>query len=155
MPNYQNAKIYRIIDNTNGNVYIGSTTSQLCNRLAEHASGYKRHLKGQYAYTASFQIIANGDYDIVLIEEFPCDNRDQLHQRERYWIENTDCINIHRRVGIMNEIGFEQYHKQYKQQYYEDNRESLLNGMKKYKESNKESIKAHKSKICECRCGVT
>jgi predicted GIY-YIG superfamily endonuclease len=32
-------KIYRIVDNTNGNIYIGQTKQKyLCQRLAEHRS---------------------------------------------------------------------------------------------------------------------
>lgn len=72
-------KIYRIVDNTNGNVYIGKTKQKyLCDRLSSH----------KYDKTCmSREIIKNGDYKIELIEE----THDET--RERYWIENTECIN--------------------------------------------------------------
>tara|TARA_R100001594_G_scaffold3518_7_gene13129 strand:+ start:92 stop:529 length:438 start_codon:yes stop_codon:yes gene_type:complete len=75
-------KIYKLIDNTNGNIYIGQTKQKLYKRLNNHKQDYKRGYKG-----SSKEIIKNGDYKIELIEE----TTDKL--RERYWIENTKCIN--------------------------------------------------------------
>ena len=43
MPNYQKGKIYTIIDNTNGNQYIGSNCQNtLAQRLSVHCSDLKR-----------------------------------------------------------------------------------------------------------------
>ena len=42
MVNYQDGKIYKIVDNTNNNVYIGSTCEPtLARRLAKHVGHYK------------------------------------------------------------------------------------------------------------------
>jgi len=90
MVNYKNSKIYKIVDNTTGNVYYGSTTkSRLCQRLSQHKCEYKQ---GK-TYLSSHDILKNGDYDIVLVELYPCNNKDELHKRERYWIENNECVN--------------------------------------------------------------
>jgi len=75
-------KIYKIIDNTNGNVYIGKTKQKLYIRLNNHKQDFKRG-----STSMSREIIKNGDYKIELIEE--TDDK----TRERYWIENTECIN--------------------------------------------------------------
>ena len=40
------AKIYKIVDNTNDNTYIGSTCQRLKRRLVKHECDYKRFLKG-------------------------------------------------------------------------------------------------------------
>tara|TARA_R110000772_G_scaffold66755_1_gene148531 strand:- start:433 stop:852 length:420 start_codon:yes stop_codon:yes gene_type:complete len=72
-------KIYKIIDNTNGNVYIGKTKNTLNYRLRKHKSNRT---------CSSRLIIDNGDYRIELIEETEDDSR------ERYWIENTECVNV-------------------------------------------------------------
>ena len=38
---YQKSKIYKIVDNTNNNIYIGSTCEPiLSRRLAKHVSNY-------------------------------------------------------------------------------------------------------------------
>jgi len=38
------------------------------------------------------QIIAYDDVQIILIEDYPCDRKDQLLQRESYWIQLLDCV---------------------------------------------------------------
>ena len=90
MVNYQLGKIYKIVDNTNGNIYIGSTCKPyLSRRLAGHRADYQRYLKGIHIFkNTSFEILKNEDYDIILLECFPCDNKMQLHARERHYIEN-------------------------------------------------------------------
>ena len=44
MVNYQNGKIYKIIDYTNDNIYIGSTCEKLCRRIQKHKASYKCYL---------------------------------------------------------------------------------------------------------------
>ena len=65
MVNYQLGKIYKIVDNTNGNIYIGSTCEPtLARRLSNHVQDYKRYLMGKRGSYTSFQIISNNDYNI-------------------------------------------------------------------------------------------
>ena len=79
-------KIYKIIDNTNGNVYVGKTTQKyLSNRISTHRKDYKNAVDGKRYHLTSSQIIKNGDYRIELIEETDDETR------EKYWILNTDC----------------------------------------------------------------
>ena len=92
--NYQEAKIYKIIDMTSDDIYIGSTCEPtLARRLAGHVRNYKTYLKGKCNFVTSFKIIQKGNYDIQLIEAFPCNSKDELHSREGYHIKNNDCIN--------------------------------------------------------------
>jgi hypothetical protein len=42
MPNYQLGKIYKIVDNTNNNIYVGSTCEPT---LARRLSGHTRNFK--------------------------------------------------------------------------------------------------------------
>ena len=85
------AKIYKIVDNTNGDIYIGSTCKSLNCRLSGHVSSYKRYKLKKSNYTTSFKIIANGDYRIELIENV---NYDVIYERESYHIKNNKCVNI-------------------------------------------------------------
>ena len=84
MSDYNNGKIYKLIDNTNNKIYVGSTTKTLEERL------YK-HIKTNTC--VSRDIIKNNDFKIELIEYYPCKNKQELLWRERYYIENNDCIN--------------------------------------------------------------
>jgi hypothetical protein len=140
MVNYQQGKIYKIIDNVNGNIYIGSTCKKtLAERLSQHKSRFKlyleKSLEGKYG---SFDIIKNGDYKIILIEEYPCNTKDQLTAREQYWIENTECVNK-KRAFITSEQQIN-HNKNYKKIYYEHNKEQILEYQKQYREENNEQI---------------
>ena len=135
MPNYQQAKIYKIECNISGKIYVGSTCEPtLARRLAGHVRKYKNYLKGKYNYVSSFDIIKDGDYDIILIESFPCDSKDQLYAKERYWTNELVCVNKNRNQGLLNELG----QKEYKKEYY-------LN--------HKDKICAYKNEKNNCQCG--
>ena len=41
----------------------------------------------------SFDIIKNGDYDYSIIGEVECESKYELHNRERFYIENNKCVN--------------------------------------------------------------
>lgn len=123
MPNYQNGKVYKI---TSGEMtYIGSTTAPtLARRLANHISESKK--TGRKS-TTSFPLIDTGDYQITLIELYPCGSKDELTARERYWIENTVCVN-----KTIPGRTYQEYHQDYKElrneysrQYHEANRDKI------------------------------
>ena len=135
MPDYQLGKIYKIDCNVTGKVYIGSTCEPiLARRLASHVGHYKRYLNGKYHYVSSFDILQKEDYDIVLIESYPCDTKDELHARERYWTNNIDCVNKIKGQGMYNELGEKEFGKY-------------------YREKNKYIIHAKKNVKHDCICG--
>ena len=123
-------KIYRIVDNTNGNIYIGKTENTLKQRL-------KRHKIDKDC--VSREIIKNEDYKIELIEE----TEDET--RERYWILNTDCIN-HNIPGRTQKEWYadnREHLNQYRKERYQDNRDIILNKQKEYYENNKDKRKEY------------
>ena len=95
MTDYQLGKIYRIVCNISGMTYYGSTCEPtLARRLAGHVGNYKRFKDGEKRrHMSSFQILESGNFAIVLVELFPCSSRMELNQRERYYIENNECVN--------------------------------------------------------------
>jgi len=133
---YKNGKIYRIVCNETGLCYIGSTTSTLVKRLSKHKSDFKAYLEGNKNYITSYKIIENNNYDIILLEEFPCENKNQLYKRERFYIESIDCV---------NKIIPSRTQKEYR----EDNKEHLKEKTKQYNEKNKEEIKEYKKEYYE------
>jgi hypothetical protein len=91
---YENGKVYKIVCNITGDIYIGSTTKKyLSQRLTAHKASYNQYLKKMENFTTSFTILERGNYDIVLIENVICTNKDELKSRERYHIENNVCVN--------------------------------------------------------------
>ena len=157
MVNYQLGKIYKIIDNTNGNIYIGSSClPYLSSRLAVHKIDYKNYLKGLRPYITSFKILENGDYDMVLIEECKCDNKMQLHTRERHYIDSLDCVNKRKPLRTRNEWCEEnkeqliEYHKEYRNEIKDVIKEKrILNKelMKTKRDQNKDVLNARKREL--------
>jgi hypothetical protein len=171
MPDYQNSRIYKIIDLETNECYIGSTTIALSQRLAQHVSTYKSYLNGKSVYVTSFKIIANGNYDIVLIELFPCNGKEELHSRESDYCQSITCVNKIKNQGLYNALCKMEYIKQYREQhknqhkqYYIDNNEHLkeyskqytLNHkdqIKLYREEHKEQINNYQNTVIYCQCG--
>lgn len=165
MVNYQNGKIYKIVGN--GNTYYGSTSEPtLAKRLAKHRNNYKAYLKGNGGCTTSFKCFENDnmDFDISLVELFPCDTKDQLHARERYYIENNECVNkyipsrkrqeymtlyIEKNREILNTKRKEHYeqNKDKAKEYYVQNNEKIKENRVKNKEKSKQYFEENKEKI--------
>mgnify|MGYP003128030937 CR=1 FL=1 len=162
--------VYRIYDNTNGNVYYGSTTETVSRRMASHRSSYKKYLNGTQHYIKSFDILKNGDYSYNIVEEVEYENKYELHNRERFYIENNECVN--KLVPNRNKKQYyednkdkilekkKNYHKNNKdkfKQYREDNKDKIKQKDKKYYQNNKDKInEKQKEKItCECGCIVS
>jgi len=115
--------IYKIVCNETGEVYYGSTTQSLNNRMICHKSGCKAWKLGNAGHSTSYNIIDRGNYAYVLIEAVECENKHQLHERERFYIQNNECINhvIPTRTD---------------KEYYEANKENLKERCKIYKQTN-------------------
>jgi|TARA_R110000824_G_C14866184_1_gene641788 hypothetical protein len=78
MVNYQNSKVYKIINENNEIIYIGSTAEKhLSQRFQTH-----RH--------------KSPNNKIILIENYPCNNREELRKREQEIIEEHS--------NLLNEI---------------------------------------------------
>ena len=128
MPNYQKGKIYKIVSPSNPDVlpYFGATTQMLCSRMTTHRKNFD---------CSSKQLIGCGDAKIVLVENYPCKNKEELSSREAQYILNNDCCN--------KIIPFRppEYLKEYTQKYRNEHKEER----KQYdKKRNRVSI------ICEC-----
>ena len=121
MVNYQNAKIYKIVNDELNFTYYGSTCNTLTKRLSGHKSDY---LRGK---TCSSLILFQTETKpkIFLVEKFPCKDKSELHQRERFYIENNECIN----KVIPNRT---------KREYQLNNHEKYLKYQKNYNDKNKE-----------------
>jgi hypothetical protein len=113
-------KIYKI--SGYGLNYYGSTTESIKRRLARHKNHYKDYLDNKRNDKISvFDIFKLGDdYNIELVEHIVCDNKNELLDRENYYITNNECVNI----CVPNRT-----------------QEQLKERQKKYNENHKEQIK--------------
>jgi hypothetical protein len=94
MNKYINGKIYALVSESAQVVYYGSTIQRLSQRKGEHVRDYKNYLYNDGWKCSSFDVLKHEDAKIILIEEFPCETRLELEQREGYWQRNNNCTNI-------------------------------------------------------------
>ena len=133
MPNYQDSKIYRLVCNTNNLTYYGSTTQQLSKRLHQHKCKIKQKIK-------SCKNFDPNNIQIFLVENYKCDNKEQLIKKEREYIEKYECVNLNIPGREIKE-------------YYQDNKEHINKTIKKWRNENKERIKNNNINIV-CDCGA-
>ena len=86
------ATIYKLFNENN--CYIGQTTSSLNRRLSEHKNNHKRFLKGFNRYCSAGVIIDEGNYRIECLEEVDYENKFELLQLEKKYIQEINCVNI-------------------------------------------------------------
>lgn len=87
-PKYKQAKIYVITNPKNKKIYIGSTTISLKKRLQCHQVDSHNPAKRKAFFYEQLRHlgIEPKDCKIKLLEEFPCRNRRQMFEREKYWV---------------------------------------------------------------------
>ena len=129
MPDYKNGKIYTIRCSEDPSlIYVGSTTQSLSQRWTDHKDATKNLNSKKYNNNKLYQEIRNKGIDlfyIELYEEYPCENRNQLHKREGEIIRLIGTLNS--RIAGRNN-----------QEYYIDNKEYINEKGKEYmKEYNK------------------
>jgi len=128
---YANGKIYKIVSSSTEDIYIGSTCSMLAKRHYQHKNDLKRFKSGKGPYISSFEIIKYDDSDIILIENFACNTKEELHAREHYHIKANKCVN-------------KSLPGRTRKQYREDNREKIAEHKQEYALANREKIAEHK-----------
>lgn len=157
MVNYGNGRIYAVRNKTNDKVYIGSTTRTLSRRMTEHRSR-ARNGDTDPIYQSMREVGVEVFY-IELVEEFPCQNKEQLTAREGYWVRQMDTYqngfngNIPARTNKEwaeeNKEKVVEYRsmwveenkerlKEYKKQHYQANREEIREKQRAYNEEHKE-----------------
>ena len=163
--NYENGKIYKLVGG--GFTYYGSTCSTLRQRLCGHKKSFKQNKN-----ISSKLLFETGDeVKIFLVEKFPCVDKMELNARERWYIENNECVN--RIIPTRTKKEYREAHKEQlkekNKEYYEANKEHKKEKNKEYREAHKEQLKekdkerykANKDKVLKkqsekitCECGV-
>jgi len=136
MVNYGNGKIYKIESSLGDKIYIGSTTKeQLSQRMTAHRADYKKWKAGKGGMVNSYQLFDEYGVEnckIVLLEDCPCETKDQLTAREAYYIRTLDCVN--KCIPLRTN-----------KEYYQDNKEKIAERISKYYQDNKEKIAEKKA----------
>ena len=72
--------------------YVGSTTQSLKRRYQKHASDLNQNQRK----CSSSKIIDLKKSKIILLEEYPCESRQELLKKEREWMDKIKCVNKER-----------------------------------------------------------
>ena len=143
MPEYKCSKIYKIVDKTNDNQYYGATTEPtLARRLAKTVQDYKTYLNGNRHNCCVYQILENNNYEIILVEKFPCNSKDELHAQLAKHIRENECI---------NKVVLGRTRKEYR----EDNKEVLKEKRHEYYEQVRKHSDSYKLTYCKsCKTNI-
>jgi hypothetical protein len=131
MPDYSNGKIYTIRNrNDDTKIYVGSTIQPLYKRYHQHKKDSAK--KEKYPNHKLYTEIENwDDWYIELYENYPCNNKEELCQREGEVI---------RLIGNLNK----QIAGRDKKQWYIENADKVQEKNKKYHAENADKIKEYK-----------
>jgi hypothetical protein len=145
MVNYQNSKIYKIVSPSNPDlIYYGSTTQKLSSRMSSHRAHYK---KNTYNLTSS-KVLCFEDAIILLVENYPCNSKEELLKKEGECILNNDCINkqIAGRTNTIWRKDNKEHISDKGAEYYKNNKEQIIKKRTEYKKNNEEKIKEQRIK---------
>ena len=147
MVNYKKTKIYYIP--IGDERYYGHTTQSLCRRKAGHVFDSKR-----YPDYKLYKAIANAgmkqdDINLIWVEDYPCETKEQAEARERYYIEKYATLNT-----MIPQRTWKEYYEQNKEliaekkkEYRKENKERLAEKWKTFYNNNKEKESARKAEF--------
>jgi len=140
---YNNGKIYVIRNHCNDMVYIGSTTQSLSKRFSKHKWDCNRRTSPLYN---AMNELYFGNFYIELVEEYPCDNKEQLCAKEGYYIRQFDSYNngYNGRIEGRSKKQYCEENKDKIKQWREDNKETIQEYNKQYRIDNKEKIQQYR-----------
>ena len=143
---FSNGKIYRIRSAHSELPYIGSTVDSLEERFDEHQRWYKKWINSgkqrtSGMYCSSAEILKYPDSKIELVENYPCNSKEELREYEgSFQNPGVNCVNL-KKAGR----AFAEWHKTV---YYPKNKEKLL------KQQKAPHIKAYRKERILCECGT-
>lgn len=160
--NYANGQIYKLVcrDVAVKDIYVGSTTN-FESRKKNHRNKSSKPVDRSYNYPVYVFMRAHGgwyNWQMILIEVYPCANKLALEQRENHWaqllqstLNTTTPANPYVRAEHKEELAA------YNRQYAIDNREAIAVRAKANREANQERrAQQHAAWIAQpfvCQCG--
>lgn len=138
--NFNNTMIYKLVckDTNITDLYVGSTTDWRT-RKNVHKSDCCNENGKRYNQKKYVIIRANGgwdNWDMILVEKFPCKDSIEARKRERYWTEQLlSQMNTRRAYSSVDE------RKEYEIEYYQQNIDKITEYKKEWRNKNTEKIK--------------
>ena len=142
---YSKAKVYKIYNTIDSDIYIGSTCCSLAMRMAKHRGARNNEkVKHRRLYKKMNELGVEHFY-IVLIDEIPeCQSKEQLHKKEREKIEELKpALNYAIPTKNFQEWVEDnrEYVREFDRNHRRENREHHNEMNKKWRENNPERVK--------------
>ena len=136
MNNYQEAKIYKVVNRLNSEIYVGSSTVDLEQRMIKHRCEAKQrpYLSKFYTYMNELGI---DNFEIELIEEFPCECQEELRRREGEIIQE---------IGTLNQRVAGRTTAEYGKEYSKNNRDKINKRRNERRQENPEKTKEERKR---------
>lgn len=154
-------------------LYVGSTTNMV-QRRANHKSSCSNENDKAYNLQVYRFIREHGgfeNWEVIVVEQFACENDEQKRTRERYWCEQLgSTLNSNRPILTENELN------DYKKAYYTEHAVEIKDGrkayytehaaqfkdyrvehaaqIKDYRVEHAAEINAHQAERIRCQCGM-
>ena len=138
MNKYNSSKIYKLV-NSQGMTYYGSTINTIEKRKSRHYCSFK---SGTSTYTSKLLFESGLVVTAELVEHYPCNSKEELEARERYWIEHFPCVNkvIPGRTAKEYYRDNLAYKLMYQADYDANHKEQIYLKNKLYRENNRDII---------------
>jgi hypothetical protein len=171
---YSQSKVYKITNDFNEDVYVGSTCDTLVKRFSKHKQNSRDPVCMERPLYMLINEIGFERFRIELICDCPCEDKYQLRQKEGEYIREIGTLNkkIAGRTNKMYKLENSDIIKpkqvEYNKHYKENNKEKLLEYQKEYyktnleKRSTQSKLNYEKNKLIinekrkekiECSCG--
>ena len=137
MPDYQQGKIYKIFNTITNDIYIGSTTQTLCNRMKNHRNDASSKAHSHYKLYQFFHQYGVANFYIELLEKYPCSSKEELFAREGHFIRQ-EKPSLNTRIAGRND-----------KEYYQDNKEHILKQVQEYVNKNRDIVNQKKREYHE------
>jgi len=125
-------KIY-CIEDINDLKYVGSTSQKLHKRFTAHKQNKIRN----HGKCSSMKLNL---YHSIIYELEECEESERK-ERERYWINKIDCVNINKLNGIDKDKN-----KEYIKEWQKNNREKCREATRRWRKNNPEKAREHDKK---------
>ena len=134
---FSKGKIYKITNDFNDDVYIGSTCDRLVKRFAAHKAAAKQEKNKNIPLYKLINNVGFERFRIQLIEDSPCNDKYELRQREGHYIRELSK-NLNKKIEGRTV-----------KQYYKENKEKILKRDKEYRDKNQENMKEYNKEYYE------
>ena len=148
---FNKGKIYKITNDYNDDIYVGSTCDTLIRRFINHKRSSKTEKKQNMSIYKLMNEIGFERFRIELIEDYQCQDRYQLRQREGHFIRQFGTLNqnIAGRTNPEWRENNKDKIKEHKKEYNEANKDKISEQCKEYYKANKDKIQEHKKEYNE------